>query len=295
MPIVGVVASEKQRDINYEIVISPLINYHYHWGYFLFIMGNIKVIKPSTDFEQVSGRVIRDYDALTIGVYCKLLTFGKDWELNIKGLASCLDLSTDKVRKCIGKLEEGGYIRREPSIGEKGRKEGWMYYIYGNAVDSEFITNAGFSRVSQKPTTRITDNTEKDQDLINIPQSNNQTTKNKQTTKVRFDLDLEIPFDNADLRTKLTELFTYPNWQKKTPHAKHLRMLKLAKIANGDVNKAIVTVEQTLENDWENFYEPKGYKPTLMAKPTQTDNRPRWMQLGYPSEEEYNEWKNKKY
>lgn len=149
--------------------------------------GNTEIIKPSGDFEQVSGEIIRNYPPLVIGVYCKLLSFGKDWAMNIKGLSKSLNISVDKTREAITMLEEGGFITRTARQGENGKFLGWHYRVYGNPVESSERTNAGVAserfipypadlaknRQHGKPTTRKTDMSENDQDNIIILKSNN--------------------------------------------------------------------------------------------------------------------------
>lgn len=134
-------------------------------------MGNIVVIKPSKDFEQVSGKAIRELDVLTLGVYCRMLKFGKDWDMNMRGLAAVTGLSAAKVKTCILELESRGYIRREPNQSEGGKMQGWTWYLYGNPVSADERTAAGRAtdplkttevgenRVLGKPTTRETDHT----------------------------------------------------------------------------------------------------------------------------------------
>lgn len=143
--------------------------------------GNIIVIKPNADFEQVPGKVIRECSPEVIGVYCKLLTFGEEWSLNIKGLSTCLSISQDRVRKAINILEGMGYIVRR-AIHENGRLQGWDYIIYGNAVDESERSHAGFS-LDEIQTCPKLDNTENGQDNINILEDNKHTDIDKHINK----------------------------------------------------------------------------------------------------------------
>ena len=54
--------------------------------------GNIKIIEPHENYQKVAKSIIfnEKVDALTLGIYVKVLCLGKKWELNIKGLASTL-------------------------------------------------------------------------------------------------------------------------------------------------------------------------------------------------------------
>lgn len=131
---------------------------------------NIKVIAPRADYEKIPGKVIRAFDVVTIGVYAKLVTEGKNWNLNIKGLARSLGISEDKARKAITELEAAGYIVRT-AVQEHGRMCGWEYTINGNGVDEDQRTKAGY-RLSQKPTRRYTDKAVNGQEYNNKLKSN---------------------------------------------------------------------------------------------------------------------------
>lgn len=133
------------------------------------------MIKPCGDFEQVPARIIRECTPETIGVYCKLLTFGEQWSLNIHGLATCMGLSQDRVRSAIVTLEVLGYIVRK-AVHKDGRLKGWDYIIYGNAVKDDERSHAGFS-LSQIQSCPKSANTENDQDNIIILDKDNHTNK----------------------------------------------------------------------------------------------------------------------
>ena len=93
--------------------------------------GNIKIIEPKDNFQKVSKDIIFNdcVDALTLGIYVKILTLGKKWELNIKGLASVLRLSDAKIKYSLNLLEKVGYIRRVHIQGDNGRFVGFDYYV----------------------------------------------------------------------------------------------------------------------------------------------------------------------
>ena len=112
--------------------------------------GNIKIIQPRENFQKVAKAVIlnEDVDALTLGVYVKVLCLGKKWDLNVKGLASVLHVSADKIRACFSTLEKTGYLRRTRSQGARGRFDGWDYEL-----SSEPLTD-----IAKTPTSENTDN-----------------------------------------------------------------------------------------------------------------------------------------
>lgn len=146
--------------------------------------GNIIVVEPTDDYKRIHKSIIRNknIDCLTLGIYAKIIVLGAEWQLNIKGLSSALNLSDAKIRKSIGILEKEGYIVREPIRGEKGQMQGWNYFVYPTPIAENNRSKAGypkidfngtqvaaenktdFNRLTKKPTTRLTDNTESGED-----------------------------------------------------------------------------------------------------------------------------------
>ena len=103
--------------------------------------GNIRVIKPSNNFERIHSSLIEENDCLTIGVYCKVVRLGDTWNLNIRGLATKLDINPKRLRKIIVELESRGFVRRVPVKQENGKFNGWDYEFYSEPADDR--TRAG--------------------------------------------------------------------------------------------------------------------------------------------------------
>lgn len=94
--------------------------------------GNIKIIEPKDNFQKVSKGIIfnRDIDVLTLGIYVKVLCLGKEWQLNIQGLAQTLNLSEAKIKSSFSLLEREGYVKRIHVKDEvTGRFLGFDYHI----------------------------------------------------------------------------------------------------------------------------------------------------------------------
>lgn len=160
--------------------------------------GNIIVVEPTDDYKRIHKSIIRNknIDCLTLGIYTKITVLGAEWQLNIKGLSSALNLSDAKIRKSIGILEKEGYIVREPIRGEKGQMQGWNYFVYPIPIAEQDRSKAGypkiafgetqvaaenetdFDRLTQKPTTRLTDMSESGEDYNNRPNEYIDLTKN---------------------------------------------------------------------------------------------------------------------
>ena len=94
--------------------------------------GNIRIIEPTDNYQKVSKGVIfdKEIDALTLGIYVKVLCLGKEWELNVQGLAKTLNLSEAKIKAAFSRLERAGYVKRIHVKDEKtGYFLGFDYHI----------------------------------------------------------------------------------------------------------------------------------------------------------------------
>lgn len=113
--------------------------------YYMKRAGNIQIIEAEDNFKKVHLSVIKNknIDCLTLGVYVRILTLGKDWNLNIKGLSSILDISDAKVRKAISLLETEGFITRHAVKNEHGKFIGYDYKLYAEPLPEEERTQAG--------------------------------------------------------------------------------------------------------------------------------------------------------
>lgn len=93
--------------------------------------GNITIIPPKENFLKVPKGVIYDeeVDALSLGIYVKVMALGRKWNLNVPGLAKILGISEDRVRHSFAVLEKAGFLRRRRSHGDRGRFSGWDYEV----------------------------------------------------------------------------------------------------------------------------------------------------------------------
>ena len=93
--------------------------------------GNIIIIEPHYNFQKVAKDVIlnKEIDVLTLGVYVRVLCLGKKWKLNVRGLASTLGISADKIRAAFAALEKTGYLKRTRTHDKNGKFCGWDYAI----------------------------------------------------------------------------------------------------------------------------------------------------------------------
>lgn len=120
--------------------------------------GDIYYNEPKSNFKKVNIGVIINFDPLTIGVYCKLITSGKEFKIyNIKSLAKAIGISDEKARATILLLEREGYIKRIPLKNENGKFNGYAYEVEAEPLDEKERSHAGTGSpengVPRKPTT----------------------------------------------------------------------------------------------------------------------------------------------
>ena len=76
--------------------------------------GNIKIIEPSENYQEVAKIIIFDekVDALTLGIYVKILGLEGKGDLNVPELAKVLHVSEAKIKTALSILERSGYVKR---------------------------------------------------------------------------------------------------------------------------------------------------------------------------------------
>lgn len=210
--------------------------------------GNIKVVEPVDDYKKIHKSIIKNknIDCTTLGIYVKIVVLGVEWQLNIKGLASVLDLSDAKVRKSIGILEREGYIKRIANH-HNGKLDGWIYEVYPMPLEEMQRSNAGYAKmdgeldfqscaefsVTENQTTLKSDNTENGEDNNIRPYiiedlKNNKTYNNKKEKELKEKSDALFEECWNAYRRKGKKGKAYPYWKKlseieKTQVLPHIR------------------------------------------------------------------------
>lgn len=143
--------------------------------------GNITIIEVTDNYQKVPKDIVfnEDVDALSLGVYVKLLCLGKKWQLSVKGLASTLHFSEDKVRAVFSNLEKAGYLRRKRVQDAGGHFVGWDYEI-GNIPLTDIAktptsgkTESRKTPTSGKSATINRDNNQKNREVKRNKENNN--------------------------------------------------------------------------------------------------------------------------
>lgn len=120
--------------------------------------GDIYYNEPKSNYKKVNIGLIISLDPLTVGVYCKLITSGKEFKIyNIKSLAKAIGISDEKARSTISLLEREGYIKRIPLKDERGKFKGYAYEVEALPLPenerSHAGTGLGENGVPRNPTT----------------------------------------------------------------------------------------------------------------------------------------------
>lgn len=165
--------------------------------------GNIKIITPVDKYKRVSLDLIQDNDVdpTTLGIYVKALALGARWNLNIKGLASLLKVSEDKIRKAFGILEDKGFLRRTKAQDARGRFNGWDYEIGA----------APLTDIAKTPTSENTDigeNRRRENRPLNI--NNNIKYEDDKSSSKYISQNIKIEREDAPASPSPSRRFTPP-------------------------------------------------------------------------------------
>lgn len=131
--------------------------------------GNFIINDKTSNFMKLSLSAYYKLDTITLGVYCKLLGLGENWEMIPKALPSVLNLSKDKTIASIKTLEREGFLQRVAAKDVHGKFVGYIYRLNAEPAPAEERTRAGLGYVNsglpengvvQKPSTPKTGNPE---------------------------------------------------------------------------------------------------------------------------------------
>ena len=105
-------------------------------------MPNIKT-KPTKDFTSIRNKMIRDkrLNLVDRGLLVTMLSYGKNWNFTIKGLASQMNDKESRIRTALKRLEKAGYLVRT-RIRSEGRIVKWDYTFKDEVLTAEEIAAA---------------------------------------------------------------------------------------------------------------------------------------------------------
>lgn len=103
----------------------------------------ITYIAPNEKFVRVSNKVVDNFDADVVGVYCKIVKLSAGKSLSIDFISKHINVSDRKVRRIVVLLENEGYIVRKPIRDDRGYMCGWNYCLFAEPVPKSQRSHAG--------------------------------------------------------------------------------------------------------------------------------------------------------
>lgn len=276
--------------------------------------GNINVIEPKDDFKRIHKSIIRNQniDCLTLGIYCKIVVLGVDWQLNIKGLSKVLGVSDKKVRTCIGILEKEGYIKRKPNYHDH-KLDGWIYDVFPEPISEEERSRAGYKKetcneqslefcaepffsVTQNKTTLkqvMSENGEDNNIRLNIIEDLNKKEEkeiDKSISKKTNKFGLDMSFVDKTFMPIILEWLEYKKEKKQSYKQRGFNTLykNLLEMCNGNVDIARKIVNQSMRNNYAGLF------PLKQATKYTQQSLPVGMIIAETQEERNEKFKNEK-
>lgn len=202
-----------------------------------------------------------------------MLSLPDDWDFNINGLATCLNMSASKVGVRVKELQQAGYITIKKNRNDKGKISSWYWDVYEKPLPENpdvDISRCGKNHKWIEPDVASQDVENRDDNLIlNITNTNTNLIL-KETNKVTCDnfesvLDELIP--DSELKEVFREFVKMRKKKKKNPLTEYglKRLINQAnKLGEGDPERTKAIVNQTIEHGWSGFYPLK--EPTPINK-----------------------------
>lgn len=217
-------------------------------------------IEKTKDYTVMSNYHFREREMSlkAKGLLSFMLSLPDDWDYSIAGLETMLKESRSTIATTLKELEEFRYLKRN-QVRENGKIIDWEYVIYekpypkkpdteNQDVVNQHVENPVMENCAQLNTNKkITkkQNTKKQKDMVTILES------------VPDDLAFALE-DFIEARKKMKAPLT--------PRGLELIILKANKLSDGDLQKSIDIVNQSIERGWKGVFELQEDK-----KPVQND------------------------
>lgn len=215
-----------------------------------------------------------------------MLSLPDDWNFNINGLATCLNMSASKVGVRVKELQESGYITIKKNRNEKGKISSWYWDVYEKPLPENpdvVISRCGKNHKWIEQDVDSQDVENRDDNLILNKTNTNNNLILKETNKPvseNFELILENLVSDSEVKEAFREFIKVRKKQKNRPfteHALKLLIKKAEKLGNGNPEAMKKIVEQSIERGWSglfplkeptpiNKFEPEGNPFTKMLK-----------------------------
>ena len=122
--------------------------------------GNIHIIETPDKFKRVPKAIIYDesVDALSLGIYVKILGLEEKGDLNVPELAKVLHVSESKIKTALSILERSGYVKRIHVKNASGHFTGYDYHIASTPFPVEERTHLVATKEKKKPAHQLPQN-----------------------------------------------------------------------------------------------------------------------------------------
>ena len=196
-----------------------------------------------------------------------MLSRPDDWDFNVKGLASCLGISTGAVSSRLKELQDLGFVTIKKSRTEKGKISSWTWDVYESPHSKNLnvvsphsnLPNVDLPNVENLNAYLIKKEPNIDNNLI------------KKETNIgdrdNFESVLEELIPDSELKEVFREFVKMRKKKKKNPLTEYglKRLINQAnKLGEGDPERTKAIVNQTIEHGWSGFYPLK--EPTPINK-----------------------------
>lgn len=202
-----------------------------------------------------------------------MLSLPDDWNFNINGLATCLNMSASKVGVRVKELQESGYITIKKNRNPNGKISSWYWDVYEKPLpenpDVE-ISRCGENHKWLEQDVVLPDVVNRDDNLILNKTNTNNKPILKETNKSvseNFELILENLVPDSEVKEAFREFIKVRKKQKNRPfteHALKLLIKKAEKLGNGNPETMKKIVEQSIERGWSGLFPIK--EPTPINK-----------------------------
>ena len=209
-----------------------------------------------------------------------MLSRPDDWDFNVKGLASCLGISTGAVSSRLKELQDLGFVTIKKSRTEKGKISSWTWDVY--EIPHSKNLNVDYPH-SNLPNVDLPNVENLNANLLkNIPNIDNNLIKKEIDISDRENLKsvLDELISDSELKEVFREFIKFRKKQKNRPfteHALKLLIRKAEKLSNGNPEQMKAIVNQSIERGWSglfpikeptpiNKFEPEGNPFTKMLK-----------------------------
>ena len=180
------------------------------------------------------------------GLLSFMLSLPDDWDYSISGLETLLKESRSTIALVLKELEQFGYLERK-QIRDNGKIVDWEYVIYEKP----------YPKIPYTENQHVVNQHEEIPHVVNCSQQNtNLLSTKKQTIKKQKTIVSILETVPDDLALALEDFIEMRKKIKApiTPRGLELIISKVNKLSDGDLEKSIEIINQSIESSWKGVY-----------------------------------------